>query len=60
MKRMLFVLFILPCWVKAFPMVRVLLFIAICFSVLFFIKEPEDDDGDVVILLYTHQALLSA
>ena len=28
-------------------MVRVFLFIAICFSVLFFfIKEPEDDDDD--------------
>lgn len=48
------VLFILPRWVKAFPMVRVFLFIAVCFSVLFFIKEPEeeeehddDDDDDV-------------
>lgn len=37
-------------------MVRVFLFISICFSVLFLIKEPEDDDtdddDDVVILLY--------
>lgn len=41
MKQRLFGLFILPCWVKAFPMVRAF-FIHVCFSVL--IKEPDDED----------------
>lgn len=30
---------------KSFPYGESILFIAICFSVLFFIKEPDDDDG---------------
>lgn len=31
---------------KSFPYGESILFIAICFSVLFFIKGPDDDDDD--------------
>lgn len=56
------VLFILPCWVKAFPMARAFLFTAVCSSAVgLFIKEPGDegdaDDDDVVVLdAGAHQA----